>query len=270
MSEIAADGGRDGLADLVARNLRRHCANAESISQVCRLASLNRQQFAKYLAGDHLPSLPTLDRIALALGVPLAALLETGERQPAPRRDLHALLATMVVDDPPLFREGHYLEVMPADLAGTRFNVALSAILRTDAGFRYHRKTVIIEEGRRRRRDHVGFVFNTRPLLSIVYGARDRVGSSALMHLYATGRSASTLIGARHAVSGRMMPRPYMAPVVLSHLGEQPDLRRNLRRCGHVSADAAVDDDLADAIATAVQLRQFNEISTSSGGRWGA
>lgn len=67
----AASGGHSGFA----ANLRRLCASATSIADVCRDTGINRQQFNKYLAGRSIPSARVLRKICLRLGVSEDALL---------------------------------------------------------------------------------------------------------------------------------------------------------------------------------------------------
>lgn len=55
----------DGLP----RNLRYLCDSKGSVSHVCRATGVNRQQFNKYLAGQHRPSAANLRRIAQYFGV---------------------------------------------------------------------------------------------------------------------------------------------------------------------------------------------------------
>lgn len=50
-------------------NLKLLCGYSRSITEVCRLAGFNRQQFTKYLAGASLPSLHSLRRICDFFGV---------------------------------------------------------------------------------------------------------------------------------------------------------------------------------------------------------
>jgi transcriptional regulator with XRE-family HTH domain len=47
---------REAYAGNLARNLARLCDRDESIAAVCRATKINRQQFAKYLAGQSVPS----------------------------------------------------------------------------------------------------------------------------------------------------------------------------------------------------------------------
>jgi transcriptional regulator with XRE-family HTH domain len=50
-------------------NLKRECSRFNSIAEICRGANINRQQFNKYLAGDHLPNPRTRKRLCEFLGV---------------------------------------------------------------------------------------------------------------------------------------------------------------------------------------------------------
>lgn len=57
-----------GLQDF-SRNLRLLCSYGKSVSEVCRKAKLNRQQFNKYLSGTSHPSIANLRRICEFFGV---------------------------------------------------------------------------------------------------------------------------------------------------------------------------------------------------------
>lgn len=50
-------------------NLRLLCSYGRSVSEICRKAKLNRQQFSKYLAGTSYPSIRNLRRICEFFGV---------------------------------------------------------------------------------------------------------------------------------------------------------------------------------------------------------
>lgn len=56
-------------ADNFARNLRTLCTAHRSVSEVCRLTGINRQQFGRYLNGTYRPSRFNLRRICDILGV---------------------------------------------------------------------------------------------------------------------------------------------------------------------------------------------------------
>lgn len=55
--------------DDFARNLRTLCTAHRSVSEVCRLTGINRQQFGRYLNGTYRPSRHNLRRICDILGV---------------------------------------------------------------------------------------------------------------------------------------------------------------------------------------------------------
>ncbi len=55
--------------DDFARNLRTLCTAHRSVSEVCRLTGINRQQFGRYLNGTYRPSRFNLRRICEILGV---------------------------------------------------------------------------------------------------------------------------------------------------------------------------------------------------------
>lgn len=55
---------------IFAENLRIECDKAKSIAYVCRSLGINRQQFNKYLKGDHLPSAKRRRAMCEFFGVP--------------------------------------------------------------------------------------------------------------------------------------------------------------------------------------------------------
>ena len=57
-----------GLQDLP-QNLRVLCSYGKSVSEICRKANVNRQQFNKYLSGSSYPSIRNLRRICEFFGV---------------------------------------------------------------------------------------------------------------------------------------------------------------------------------------------------------
>jgi transcriptional regulator with XRE-family HTH domain len=60
---------------IFATELRKHCSRFESISEVCRITQINRQQFGKYLSGKMLPNARSLRKICRALEVSEADLM---------------------------------------------------------------------------------------------------------------------------------------------------------------------------------------------------
>lgn len=63
-------------ADDFARNLRSLCTAHRSVSEVCRLTGINRQQFGRYLNGTYRPSRFNLRRICDILGVHESELMQ--------------------------------------------------------------------------------------------------------------------------------------------------------------------------------------------------
>lgn len=60
---------------IFARNLGVLCTEKRSVAEVCRALGFNRQQFARYLSGETLPSPHNLKRIATGFGVTVEDLL---------------------------------------------------------------------------------------------------------------------------------------------------------------------------------------------------
>lgn len=74
MGELTVSGNQ-----IFARNLGILCADMRSVAEVCRALGFNRQQFARYLSGETMPSPYNLKRIATAFGVTGQDLLTAEE-----------------------------------------------------------------------------------------------------------------------------------------------------------------------------------------------
>ena len=69
MTNVQAEGDLELRQSRFAANLRLLCDRQGSISQVCRRAGINRQQFNKYLSGRHMPSSGNVRVIANHFGI---------------------------------------------------------------------------------------------------------------------------------------------------------------------------------------------------------
>lgn len=74
------------MAHDFSEKLRRLCAHYRSVSEVCRMLGINRQQFDKYLTGQVRPSHHNLQRIATGFGVDIDELIDPAKEIGSPTR----------------------------------------------------------------------------------------------------------------------------------------------------------------------------------------
>ncbi len=120
--------------DNITRNLRRLVADHGNIADLCRRLKINRQQFNKYLSGQHLPSRPNLNAICAYFGLEYAEIvaddLKLSERKAA-ATDLVGLEAFSKADLLQTVLRSSENEKIEK-LAGCYFKYHLSSIYRGD------------------------------------------------------------------------------------------------------------------------------------------
>jgi transcriptional regulator with XRE-family HTH domain len=244
-------------SDHIAVNLRLLCGYSRSITEVCRQAGLNRQQFTKYLSGASLPSLHSLRRICDFFGVEDHEIL----LEPAAFRELIRLR-------PP--RLGAAVE--PAPDSADRFLGGLAAghddaAARMLIGYYF----LYLRDDRRAPMISRSLVRMTAAPRGLALKALDFIpgGTSTLPSCVKYAGSAFVADGrvhvmARECVIGKSIwfasyyltdftRRPYLSGLslgvepdprgeiiamrsVLEYLGTRIDIRRELRRCGQIPA----------------------------------
>ena len=236
--------------DDFARNLRTLCTAHRSVSEVCRLTGINRQQFGRYLNGTYRPSRFNLRRICEILGVQQSDLM-------LPAAEFET------------FFNSNFLEIIQGGRAGWLGRNLENLVTMNDPSLRkyigwYHsysysfgwpkwviRSLVNIYE-------HQGRVLSKtiERLKDPIHGARfvykydglvttsaDRIfiaeqdslqqDDFSIKILIRTHRShVNFLSGLVTGTSGRPDRQPTSARVVLEYLGRTIDTRTALKKCG--------------------------------------
>jgi transcriptional regulator with XRE-family HTH domain len=230
-------------ADHFAANLRFACATRRSISQICREIGINRQQFNRYISGEARPSAHNVARIAGFFGLQ------------AQDFSLSAKLfeARMVRPDRDRSEAGLLLEGFPGDLAGLRRHVGYYQTYHLSPSWpgrvvcscaRIHEESGSIRvKSIERIRDaaneiqqfskYVGLVTFWRNRIFIAersVGRQPMLSQTILMPFEVHQRVY--LRGTTMGVSWRKENLPYASRMIWRTLGQEPDLRQMLSRCG--------------------------------------
>ena len=237
-------------ADDFARNLRTLCTAHRSVSEVCRLTGINRQQFGRYLNGTYRPSRYNLRRICDIFGV----------------RESDLMLPATEFET---FLNSNFFEIKQGGGAGWLGRNLENLVAMSDPSLRkylgwYHsysysfgwpnwiiRSLVNVYEhqGRvlsktiERVRDpiHGGrFIYKFEGLVTtsadrIFIAEHDSLQQDdfSLKILFRTHRShVNFLSGLVTGISSRPDRQPTSARVVLEYLGRTIDTRTELRKCG--------------------------------------
>jgi transcriptional regulator with XRE-family HTH domain len=248
------------LADF-SENLRLLCSYTRSVSHVCRHLDINRQQFARYLNGETLPSSHNIRKICDFFGVeeteiflPAGKFRPLVSARPAPR---HAPAATVVdaLELPSaegvagaLRYVGYYFRYLRSiEYPGAIIKAAVK-IHAGDDKVRVKAIERLKPEGTAARR------FDTFKYSGELLLLTDRlfmVETDVLLRnsitetiLYPTHKHPMKLLyGEAFGISSGPSREPYMTPIVYEFLGQQPDLREMLRACGlYPDQSAAIDD----------------------------
>lgn len=237
---------REDFAD----NLRLLCGYYRSIAEVCRLMSINRSQFNKYLSGSTLPSKFILRTICDFFGVEeyeiflphqqFAQIIQVRARQQAKERPrtyaehIDKLQQRSQGRFEPYL--GYYFEIYYSMAFPGNILRNLVYIEQRDGEVYYQR----IE--RLRAPDGSSKVFHSR-YLGCGFFLADRIFLSDYESLagneltqtilYPTYKSrVSRLSGLRLGVAASDQHEPACVRVIYEYLGRRVDLRRALRRCG--------------------------------------
>lgn len=233
-------------ADAFTLNLRVACATRRSISQVCREIGLNRQQFNRYISGEARPSAHNTARIAAFFGLSpqdfelAPGLFEARLKRPDRDRSEAALL----------------LEGFPGDLAALRRHVGYyqtyhispswPGLVVCSCARLYEDSGSIRVKSIERIRDvdreiwqfskYVGLATFWRNRIFIAersVGRQPMLSQTILLPFEVHQRVY--LRGTTMGVSWRKENLPYASRMIWRHIGQQPDLRQMLARCGVVS-----------------------------------
>lgn len=236
-----------------AENLRLLCSYTKSVSHVCRHLDINRQQFARYLNGETLPSMHNVRKICDFFGVEESEIFLPAEKfrsivsvRPAQRTRPQSATGRATVDalNLPASTEnaaalryvGYYFRYLHSvEYPGAIIKAAVRIWVDED---RIRTKAIerLKPEHEQLRR------FDTFKYDGTFMFLADRifiVETDALLHnavtetiLYPTHKHPMTLLyGEAFGISSGPSREPYMTPMVYELVGAQPDLRAMLRQC---------------------------------------
>ncbi|MFV0297159.1 MAG: helix-turn-helix domain-containing protein [Hyphomicrobiaceae bacterium] len=246
------------LSASISHNLKRYSRNHGSIAELCRSVDINRQQFAKYMSGDHLPSLMTLARLADALGVTIGDLTRCPDAPNSPPESLQIgeLCMSTVTDRAVALAGGYYFELTQADAEPGRVLVCLSRITRMGTVWEYRRKMPIQTTNRPRRFwNHYGYIFNSLYSATVLYvnlkkGNQVSTSNTHLSTFQVNNASIYNhdLIGIKSAIMSSTPTKPFAAPIYMHYIGSKPDLRQCLDKCGSLNTKELARAGLAEYV----------------------
>lgn len=228
----------------LSQNLKTACSKRRSISEVCRDIGLNRQQFNRYVNGQARPSDHNLRRIADYFS------LAPDDFDQAPQKFLQRLEKTNETLPPsawllsegfpgelaPLRRHLGYYQTYHLSLSWPGRVVCSCACLWEQAGS-VHVKSVERIQDRpaeiRQFSKYVGLAAYWRGKIFVVertVGEHSLIAETILSPFAEHQRSY--LKGITMGVSWRQQNLPYASRMIWHHMGETPDLRGLLGRCG--------------------------------------
>ncbi|NVP56540.1 helix-turn-helix domain-containing protein [Mycoplana rhizolycopersici] len=225
------------------QNLRFACSTRRSISQICREIGLNRQQFNRYISGEARPSPHNTGRIAAFFGITpqdldlapklFAARLTRPDRD---RSSARGLLDGFPGDLAALRRHVGYYQTYHISPSWPGLVVCSCARIYEDDGAirvksieRIHDAVNEIHQFSK----YVGLVTFWRNRIFIAersVGQQPMLSQTILMPFEVHQRVY--LRGTTMGVSWRKENLPYASRMIWRHIGQEPDLRQMLSRCG--------------------------------------
>ncbi|MCL6709768.1 helix-turn-helix domain-containing protein [Pseudomonas sp. R2.Fl] len=229
--------------DIFVENLRSACATQRSISHICREVGLNRQQFNRYIKGETRPSAHNLARIASFFGLasadfslPAKAFAERLHRPERGGAEALEVFKGFPGDLAMLRRHVGYYQTYHLSPSWPGFVVCSCSRIREQNG-QMHVKSV--ERIRDRENEiqqytrYVGLAAFMRNRIFIYERAKGRNGMlSQTILLPFEVHQRVYLRGTTMGVSWRKENLPYASRMIWRHVGEEPDLRQVLSRCG--------------------------------------
>jgi transcriptional regulator with XRE-family HTH domain len=232
------------LSDTFSEKLRSLCAHYRSVSEVCRMLGLNRQQFDRYLTGQVRPSQHNLQRIATGFGVDINELMDPAREIGPPatlkeavgRDRMGSLINSAFPGDLKRLRTmlGYYHThfLIPSDPdAVTRSMVYLyeqegkvcsKTIERT--GRHEEVQEILKYEGM------ATFLGNCIFLLEFETLSADTIVESILYPSYR--KSLDILTGLTFGMTSQVYRQPFAAPIAWKYLGRTVDVKQQMAACG--------------------------------------
>lgn len=200
---------------MVAENLRSAARIVGSVSELCRAAGITRQQFSRYLSGEVLPSLTTLELVSKASGVQLHRLLSKQKLTEGELKtgNIEQLADHVAVIRPKETMLGYFLEFVLIDLEGTRCAICLTHIWREGDIFRYRRKMPVPYFSGKKGAFWTfdGHVYFSNFAMNVIYVNSDL--KSDLLFQMASVHDGRT--GDLHGLNAGMAPMSFPRPVAM-------------------------------------------------------
>lgn len=258
--------GTKQLADF-SENLRLLCSYTRSVSHVCRHLDINRQQFARYLNGETLPSSHNVRKICDFFGVeeseiflPAAKFRPLVLARPVGRASTSGTVVDSL-DLPSAEGVAGALRYVGYYFRYLRSVEYPGAIIKAAVRIRARDDKVRVKAIERLRPESAGSGrFETFKYAGELLLLADRlfmIETDVLLRnsitetiLYPTHKHPMKLIyGEAFGISSGPSREPYMTPIVYEFLGQQPDLRAMLRACRlYPQQSPAIDDRVRDYV----------------------
>ena len=229
--------------EILARNLGILCAEMRSVAEVCRALGFNRQQFARYLSGETMPSPYNLRRIAGAFGVTEQDLL-SGEDIGSVRRLRGAVHGSKPIDAlfnrafpgdlarlRPLLGYHHmyFMEPLQRDL------VMKSLIHVHESDGKVFTKTierVTYKEGGGHFAKFEGVMSMHGTLVFLLEVETTHAGAIVESIFFgASVKKPDVLTGVTLGVTTETYRRPFASPIAIKFLGRDVDIKKRLGEC---------------------------------------
>lgn len=247
-------------------NLRVLCSYVRSVSHVCRQLDINRQQFARYLNGETLPSQYNLRKICDFFGVEESEIFFSNDefrqlvspqgrvRRKGASKMVEALHLPLAESTTATWYAGYYYRYLRSiEYPGCIIKAAVRIFLEHD---RVRTKAIerLKPEHKERRR------FETYKYEGVLMVLADRiflVEMDVLLRnavtetiLYPTHKHPMTyLYGDAFGISSGVSREPYMTPMVYEFVGTQVNLRDLLSQCGlYDEQSSSIDDDVRNYV----------------------
>jgi transcriptional regulator with XRE-family HTH domain len=230
-------------------NLRLLCSYTRSVSHVCRHLDINRQQFARYLNGETLPSLHNVRKICDFFGVeeaeiflppakfrPMVSTRPSSRAGPQPNVVEELDLPSAAGASGALRYVGYYFRYLRSvEYPGAIIKAAVKIHAREE-------KVRVKAIERLRPEAQVGQRFETFKYAGEILLLTDRlfiIETDVLLRnsitetiLYPTHKHPMKyLYGEAFGISSGPSREPYMTPIVYEFLGQQQNVRDMLRQC---------------------------------------
>ncbi|HET6629490.1 MAG TPA: helix-turn-helix transcriptional regulator [Woeseiaceae bacterium] len=248
--------------DRFGENLRVLCSYVRSVSHVCRQLGINRQQFARYLNGETLPSQYNLRKICDHFGVEESEIFlpvqefrqlispQAATQRKTPEKILGALDLPLADSTAAARYVGYYYRYLRSvEYPGRIIKAAVRVFLERDRV-----RTKAIERLKPEQAEHRRF--ETYKYAGVLVLLADRIFMVELdvllknaiteTILYPSHKHPMTLLyGEAFGISSGVARQPYMTPMVYEFVGTQVNLRQFLSRCGLFDQDStAIDDEI--------------------------